>query len=301
VRGAPVGYATRVSIAVFQLLCVAVLLVAYGIALRQSERPAALLRDIGLLVVAAWLAEQTCILQYRMYAYNPDWWPFIGEVPLLIPLIWPMVLLSAREVVTALWPGLGVSARAAAVGGAVAVDASLMEIIATASGLWRWAEPGYLDVPLIGILGWGCFAVAVSLWMDLSAGASTRARALRWALPAVALAATHALLVALWWGGLRWGLRGDLGGWAVVAFGVLLVPLCVHLLGLRRRRRLAPATTVSRVVAASVFFALLVTLDHERAPWLWLHTALVAVPYLLVVGPRAAAPAAPRPAGPGSR
>lgn len=266
----------------FQGACVAILAIAYTIAGRAAADRRRFAFDVALLVVAAWVGEQTCISRYRFYAYADGWWLRLGDVPALIPLIWPMVILSARDVVGRLAPNATPWLRAGLVAAAVVVDASLMEVIAVAAGLWAWAEPGFLDVPLIGILGWGFFGLAACLWLDATAeGPRTR---LRWLLPVVSVAATHALLVVAWWGGLRWGLRGDLGHAPVIASAVALAALAGHLAWRTpRERRIGPDITVPRVVAASIFFVLLAGLEGPTLPWLALHTAAVALPYLAVV------------------
>lgn len=265
----------------FQVSCAAVLLVAYPLVVRAAPVPRRRLAEALILVVASWAGEQTCISAYGFYGYADGWWLRVGDVPLLVPLIWPMVILSARQVVQTLWPRASVGRRAALVGLAVFIDASLMEVIATSAGLWRWVEPGYLGVPLIGILGWGFFGASASAWLDM---AGSR-RAPLWLLPAVALAVTHALLLAAWWGLLRWSLRGVLSpAWAVPAFAGLSALAVLAVVHVRGRRRLPWDTVGARLLALGVFLGLLILARHQGDPrWLWIHTGLVAVPYLLAV------------------
>ncbi|HVY63172.1 MAG TPA: carotenoid biosynthesis protein, partial [Planctomycetota bacterium] len=205
------------SLDAFQIGCVLVLAIAYAFHLRDRATRARRAAEVALLAASGWLGEQSCISLYRFYAYAPGWAARAGDVPALVPLIWPLVVLSARDVARAMWPEMRVARRAAVVGALVVLDASLMEVVAVAAGLWRWAEPGYLDVPVIGILGWGAFAVGASLALDVAE------RGPRWllALPAIALPVTHAILLALWWGALRWVGRGDLGPWAIAGFAAL--------------------------------------------------------------------------------
>ncbi len=98
------------------------------------------------------------------------------------------------------------------VGAVVAFDASLVEVVAVRAGLWSWAEPGHLGVPLIGMLGWGYFAIGA----DAALG-----RGRRLAAVVAAPAAAHALIQLTWWGAFRWGLRRDLGSASVAGMAVI--------------------------------------------------------------------------------
>lgn len=241
-----------------------------------------LLRDYATLAVAAWVGEDTCIALYRFYTYAPGWHLRLHHVPVLVPLIWPLVILSARDVVSALWgpreagvrssrPALSTMARPLAVAALVAFDASLVEVVAVRAGLWSWAEDGHLGVPVIGILGWGYFALGADL-------ALSRNRPLL----AIALGplAAHVLIIASWWGLFRWVLRGALGTASVAgvaAVGLLAVAAVVWT---RRRGAAIPVTIAGpRMIAAALFVALLLSSAPADVP-LWVHAAAVAVPYL---------------------
>ncbi|HNF99418.1 MAG TPA: carotenoid biosynthesis protein, partial [Pseudomonadota bacterium] len=175
-----------------------------------------LLSDYFALSVAGYLGEESCITLYHFYQYSPDWNARLVDVPLLVPLIWPLVVLSARQVGQALWPDAkSPLARAAITAALVTFDASLMEVVAVRAGLWSWAEPGHLQVPLIGILGWGYFALGAELVL----GQPWRARRL-WLLLLAPLV-TNALIVGSWWICFRHALRGDLGQASVSAMAGL--------------------------------------------------------------------------------
>jgi hypothetical protein len=254
----------------------AVLVLASGLSL--AARPAGerlrWLVECAAIAAAAWLGEESCIRLYGFYGYAPGWWPVLSRAPVLVVAIWPMVVQSARAVVDELWKGESRVTRAALVGLVVLVDASLMEVVAVANGLWSWSEPGYLGVPLIGILGWAFFAAPLAFLLGDARDGVGLARALASGVGAVA--ATHALLLGAWWGLLRWVGRGDLGPGALVGFA----PVALAFLALvwRSRRRLHPTTVAARVAAASVFFALAV----GRAPLAVVaHLVLVAVPYVV--------------------
>lgn len=254
---------------VFEIACIVV--VALTVATMARARPlSALLRDYAALAVAAWIGEDTSIALYRFYAYAPGWDAHVHHVPILVPLIWPLVVLSARAVVSELWPELG-WARALVVGAVVVFDASLVEVVAVRAGLWSWAEAGHLGVPIIGIAGWGYFAAGADV-------ALSRGR------PIAALAAgpiaTHALVLGTWWGLFRWTLRGPLGSASTVGLVVLSALALGAVLRQRRRGRAIPLdVAMPRMIAASLFVALLLTTAPLDAS-LWTHAACVAVPYL---------------------
>ena len=130
-----------------------------------------------LLIVAAasWLGEESCIRLYGFYGYASGWWLRLVDVPLAVVCIWPIVVQSALDLTRAL-PAPG---RALVAAGLVVVDASLIEPISTTIGLWSWLEAGPFSVPVIGVLGWGCFALGVALvierrpWWALLVGPAT--------------------------------------------------------------------------------------------------------------------------------
>jgi hypothetical protein len=289
---------------VFQVICTVVLLATFGLMLMVATpraARAAFLADALVIAVGAWLAEETSILRYAYYFYGDVWWVMADEVPVLVVLIWSVVVLSSRAVVRHLFPGLGGWRLALGVGLAVTVDASLIETVAvdarlTLGGvlapeprLWWWSEEGYLGVPLIGMLGWGAYAAAITAALGWARGGPGEASARptpgvggRLALaPLLALAGTHALLVAMWWGGLRFFLRGPLPE-ASLAVGVA-AGLALAGLVLARRREvggLPPRVAVPRMMAAAVFFVLL-GFSPRAEPWpLWVHLGAVALPYL---------------------
>lgn len=255
----------------FEVLAAAIVVATLGI-MARTRPSAALLIDYAGLALAGWLGEQSCITAYGFYRYAPVWDAMLGDVPALVPLIWPLVVLSARDVVRCLAPGLGLVRHAAMVGAIVAFDASLVEVIAVRAGLWGWAEPGHLGVPLVGALGWGYFAF----------GATVVPRA-PWNL-ASGPALAHAGIVGSWWLVFRWTARGELGWGGFGPLAVASLTGALFAISARRRgRAMPPAVWGPRVLAAALFVALLVATEPSSAP-LWLHAALVAAPYLVVTG-----------------
>jgi hypothetical protein len=232
------------------------------------------LRDVGLLALAGWIGEETCIVFYRFYQYAPHWHVRIGEVPVLIAAIWPAIVMSARAIARALLRDRATPSRLALVTGALVVfDAALIEPIATRDRLWSWNEPGLFTVPVIGILGWGFFAAAATLVLEQARGWR------RLAVLAVAPLATHALLLVAWWALFRWILRTE----SHPAFGISAIALFAAVF-LHRTRRMAaalspPAELVARG-AATLFFAVL--LARRADAWLVAYALAFTPPHLVL-------------------
>jgi hypothetical protein len=266
---------------------IALLIVASFVAVRArfgTDARAFLIRLL-LLVVASWVAEDTCIRAYGFYFYNPDWSIFIDRVPLAIVLIWPVVIHSAWELAVCL---LGSRGRrfAPLLGGAVVLaDASMIEPIAVNSGLWTWTEPGLFDVPPIGIVGWAYYAGLCMLVFERvelrrrAEGASSHAAWANAIAIALAPAGTHVLLLASWWGLFRW-INRPLDPWPfVAAFWGLSLVLTARSLQVGARRRVPSRDMLNRIPAA-VFFLVLLALDARDVPALIAYGLAFAPPYL---------------------
>ncbi|MSP92466.1 MAG: carotenoid biosynthesis protein [Myxococcales bacterium] len=251
-------------------LCIAVLALAVALRTRGPAIDCAAERAIGI-GLGALLTEHSCISAYGFYHYSPGWHGWAGHVPVLIGAIWVVVVLSAEDIAGAVWPNVTPGARhAALVGSLVVADAALVEPIATHAGLWLWHEPGAFGVPWIGMLGWGCFAAAASYWgravpriplgrLATPTGAhhDVLGATIRVVGVGVASAATtHVLLLAAWWGALRWTGRSEApvvcvsaAAWACACVAVLA---CASL-----RRRVPFVVLAPRLAPAAFFFGLL--------------------------------------------
>jgi len=256
---------------VFEVACVAIVVLTL-VAMSRQHPPRALLATYASLALAGWIAEETCIVLYRFYQYSDVWSVHVHLLPLLVPLIWPLVILSARELVQALWPDRGWSTHVIT-GAVVAFDASLVEVVAVRAGLWSWAEPGHLNVPVIGMLGWGYFAVGASVALSWKSP---------WRYPAIillGLVSSHALILASWWGLFRWTVRGDLGWTSTVGVLVAGAVATVFVVQARRRGRGMPMSVAGpRMIAAALFLALLLATAPKELPYWW-HVLAVSVPY----------------------
>ncbi len=239
------------------------------LAIEPSTR--ALWLKLLVVAVAAWVAEDTSIRWYSFYFYSRAHWSlFVDQVPLMILCIWPVVIVSAYDLSVALWPSVTSWRRGGIVMGLVWCDASLIEPIATHTGLWTWTEGGLWRVPIIGILGWGFFSFGV--------GAVLATRPLLALL--VGPVVCHALLVGTWWAGFRF-ITVEILPWPVV-----IVVAIVAVVVARQAARLDPARhasvwrhVVTRTPAALFFFGLLAVFCRD-VPSLCLYAVCFAPPWL---------------------
>jgi hypothetical protein len=239
----------------------------------EDDRRGFLVR-LACVSVAAWICEDTCIRLYGFYSYAPQWVGFIDQVPIAIVCIWPVVVMSAIDGARAFLPRASPHARALLVMVLVTTDASMIEPIAVSAGLWSWTEPGPFEVPIIGILGWGFFALGAAYAVE-------RGRPLL-ALP-LGLLTTHALLLAGWWGALKWLPRGEDELPFVVGAWIASIALTAFVI--KRNVTAVRRDLLLRVPAASFFFVLLAL--YARDDVMLLAYACAFVPPYLALTARA--------------
>lgn len=198
----------------------------------------------GVLVALGGLIGEWAIMRwYGFYSYNPGWTLFVDVMPVTVALIWGFVLISARELAGWLHP----SRPAWLVGVLVLYDAALIEPVASAVGLWQWDDSGLWTVPWIGWIGWAFYASAASWLLD-------RPR-WKWTVPVVAVAFTHVMLLAFWWGGMRWFAR-EQAPEALLVGGSIVLSLLLSWAA--TRVSVAPlAVILPRAPAGLLFFVLL--------------------------------------------
>jgi hypothetical protein len=274
---------TDTALSLFQIACVVVVAVTL-FAMTRSRAASAVMTDYAALAISGFVGEETCIALYRHYAYAAGWHLRVDHVPLLIPLIWPLVIMSARDVVRSLFPELGLVARAAAVALAVVLDAALIEVLSVRAGLWSWVEPGLLDVPVVGLLGWGFFAFGASIGLDALGDRPARIALVLVLGPL----ATHALILASWWGLFRWTLRSDLGGAGLAVHAAFCAGIAMLVLRARARgHAVEPGVWFPRAGATALFVVVYAWAAHRS----WEHglvLAATATPYLASLRARAA-------------
>lgn len=257
-----------------ELTCLAIVVLFLVARSRLDGDPRAFLARMGLLAGAAWIGEDSCIRLYGFYAYSPDVWTLWADVtPVLVPLIWPVVIHSAWDLARHL---LGDRDRGVplAAAGFVLADAAFIEPIAVEAGLWHWTEPGLFGVPPLGVLGWACFALIAFIVL-----AREPRRRLAPELLVIAPIGCHVLLLALWWGALRW-VNVDVPPWPAVAVaGLCSVTLTTWALRAGARHRVPPTELVLRVPGALFFVVLLAgAVAPPTALLVW--TACFVPPYL---------------------
>jgi hypothetical protein len=260
------------NMTVLQSACVVI--VASYLWLRVRTDGPAVFARLAVLALASWIAEDSAIHLYGFYSYARGWSLFVDRVPLLIVLIWPVVIDSGSQLARAM-VGERRSWLALTTGLVVLTDASLIEPIATHAGLWTWTEPGLFAVPPIGILGWAFFA----------AGAAALIRpGVRGLVQTVVgtQIVTHALLLATWWGALRW-VNHTMPDALAIAGAWLLCTLSTA-----AALRSGAADRVPRIelwvrLPGALFFFVLLARDAPRAWWLVAYAIPFALPYLGVL------------------
>lgn len=260
----------------------ALFVVAAYIVLRTLEhpKPRRFLVGLALVCVASWIAEESCILLFNFYQYNPIWGLFLGEVPVLVIVIWPVIIHSAWDLASQLLlRGYRLVPLVAA--GIVLTDALFIEPVAVSAGLWSWNEPGIFDVPPIVFLGWAYFAFLCVLLLEQRGqrvGAIGRALLLL-VLPAIG---TLFLLLITWWGGLRWvntSINPRFAVWTAWGISLLLsYAILRHHTGTHVYRK----TLLFRLPAALLLFGLL-ALDKHRPSLLVPYATAFVPPYLTLM------------------
>ncbi|MCA9564204.1 MAG: hypothetical protein KC561_11980, partial [Myxococcales bacterium] len=130
-------------------------------------------------------------------------------------------------------------------------------------------------VPLIGLVGWGFYGALASLWLDR---AERGPLFLSWSW-VVNVVLAHLLLIVAWWGALRWMLRFEFGQPGMVVFGAIAALYAMAIW--RSGRRVGPTFVIPRIMATSVFVALVLSGAVQYPELLWVHLGLTALPYLL--------------------
>jgi hypothetical protein len=246
----------------------------------HEARPRTFLLRLLLISIACWMSEESSIRLYHFYSYSPTWGLFLGRVPVLIILIWPVIIHSAWDLASQLLHSKRkfIPLAAAAI---VCTDASLIEPVAVNAGLWSWTQPGIFDVPPIGILGWAYFAFLCVLLLETG---REEVGSKRYALLILVcpLIATHLLLIATWWVALRWiNIPMNPAAVAGVAWAISFMLVC-RILKRRTGMRVKKKALLLRLLAALFVFALL-ALNAGGSGLLVLYVVAFAPPYLMLM------------------
>ena len=261
---------------------IALFLVAfYVVALTLEEpQPLRLLVRLALISGASWIVEESAILLYGFYRYDPCWSFFLGHVPVLVIVIWPLIIHSGWVLASQIsWQGGGrVPEVATAI---VLTDALIIEPVAVYAGLWSWTDPGIHGVPLIGLLGWAYFAFFCIFLLERA----NRREEKGYHDPLILLLpfiGTHILLLGTWWSVFRWinipvGPRFWTGSAWVIS---LLIVLTILKNGTGKRVR--KKTLLLRLPGAALFFIILVPKTDDSL-WLTFYAIAFIPPYLMMM------------------
>lgn len=264
-----------------QLPALAILVVWVAIRLQRAPRPRATATRLSALTAAAWLVEQSMIRAHGYHFYSDAWWLFIGHVPLLVVLAWPVLIDAAWSCAEVLASGRWSRVMLCAL--LVGVDVAIVQPLGVHTGLVRWNATGPLGVPPIALFGPAIFAGAAAR-LCLTDEDPKIAGALADALAAVG--AAHLGVLVTWYAGLG-RLEQTAGSLPLVATTMVL-GFVGAIAALRRRAALPPGLAGVRAIAAVLFFLAAIV---GRAPLvLWLWAAALALPWLgLTAGDRFAA------------
>ncbi|MDF1664150.1 MAG: carotenoid biosynthesis protein [Planctomycetota bacterium] len=268
------------NMVVVESFCVAIVALSLGLRIAFKGAFWDQLRLYGAIAAVAWLTENTCIHFYGFYSYSPSWHLFIDQVPIMIPMIWPIVVLSARDLVVPVTKQHPVW-TAVFVGLLVFSDAAFIEPISVHLGFWQWYEPGFFDVPVIGVIGWGLFAMFALIVLGPEQNPKGRALLL---FPILAPALTHLALLGLWWGCFRW-ITGAITDQGTVAVSlVVLGALSVMVIASKSTRQIGNRDVWLRFPAALFFFALLAWDVAAVKSELLIFAVSFSMPYLSLCG-----------------
>jgi len=235
---------------------------------------------IVLVATSAWITEETCIRLYSFYSYSQSWRIFLNHIPLTVIVVWPAIIHCAWDLASQLL-GYGHRLVPLAAGSIVLVDAAFIETVSVASGLWTWQEPGVFNVPLIGILGWACFAFLCAFLYE----EGRRRNYPFWIILLVIVLptiGTHLFLLASWWGLFRWVNDSKEANLIATTAWVISIGLVFVFFRFRIGIRVKKSTLLLRLLAALFFFTLLI-FNAACSVCFILFVAAFAPPYLTLM------------------
>lgn len=260
------------------LLLTALILISNG---RQAKRPSDVIRDFLLIAAAAWFSEESAILIYKFYAYSPAWSIFLDRVPAVVIAVWPVVILSARDLSLQITRDGGGGRRVLLGGVIVLADAALIEPLAVEARLWSWKTSGVFGVPTIGILGWAYFGSLCMLALETGGGAAAK-RTVQLAAWIAPVFGVHLMLMVSWWGVFRW-VQGPMGSLTVTSCAwILSLLLVARILSQRTGRHIQRRVLLLRLPAAALLFSLFALMEAPSA-LLVAYAAAFVPPYLVLM------------------
>ncbi len=263
-----------------QLIALCIVLIYVFFHTKGQAGAARFLSKASVVSMACWITEETCIRFYGFYSYNPSWSLFLGHVPVLIILIWPVLIHSSWDLASQLsWQRPKLIPLAA--GALVLTDALLIEPVAVNADLWAWSEPGIFHVPPIGILGWGVFAFFCTLFFEKGppSSPSKRRNGLTLVVPVIG---THVLLLGIWWGALRW-INMDVPSVPMAGVAWVLSMVLTHTILRQGTGRHLKKKTLLLRIPASLFFLVLLVSNAGGAEILVVYVLASVPPYITIM------------------
>ncbi|HXF61282.1 MAG TPA: carotenoid biosynthesis protein [Caldilineaceae bacterium] len=166
--GLPIGLWTLGPAMLPWMVSLNVLLLAVAsVFLLVQQGGGSALRTIGTVLAGSWLIEyigSTTGLPFGAYRYTALLQPQLGDVPLLIPLAWLMMLPAAWTIGALLAPhsrlAHGIISAAAMTAWDLFLDPQMV-----AWGAWGWESPGgYFGIPWLNFAGW-FLSAALLTWL----------------------------------------------------------------------------------------------------------------------------------------
>jgi hypothetical protein len=259
-------------------LSISAIYVGYHV-LARPERGKFLAR-IVLVSAASWMAEESCVRLYQFYGYSSQWSLFLGHIPWLVIVIWPIIIHSAWDLASQLLPP-GDRLMPLAAAAIVLTDALLIEPVAVGIGLWSWNEAGIFDVPVVGILAWACFAYLCILLFE-EGRRRNGSKGFDLLILVLPVLGTHLFVLTLWWGAFRWvkiSLAPELAAGSAWALSLFLV---YAILRLGAGTRLTRKTLWLRLPAALLFFTWM-AVSVGGSTLLMVYAIAFAPPYLTLM------------------
>ena len=236
------------------LIIAGVLLYVAGHAIKE-QKPTLFLKQFLFTAAAAWMAEESSIRLYSIYAYSPVWNFFIADVPLVVVVVWPALIHSAIALSSFLLTPNSRYIHLLA-GGIVLTDAMLIEPISAGFNLWQWYQPGMFGVPIIGILGWAYFtffSAGFFVSIDLPRGIKLKSPFML----VVAVIGTHLLLLISYWVFFKWTITPINPVLSAIAVWILSAILFFLFAFTKIGDRIALKPLLIRIPAAVFFYTLL--------------------------------------------
>jgi hypothetical protein len=263
------------------VIIILVLLYAASYAIKEPK-PKVFLKKYLSCAMAAWMAEESCILLYGVYAYNPVWNLVIADVPLVVFIVWPAIIHSATVLASYVLKA-GSNLMPLITGCIVLTDALFIEPISVNFNLWTWYLPGVFGVPLIGFLGWAYFAFFAAAFFVPIDRLSQRKLNLP-ILLLVTVIGTHLFLLISYWGLFRWATLSINPAFSAGAVWIMSALISFLLVFTKVGYRVELKTLMNRLPAA-IFFYLLLFLKRNSPMPLIVYSLAFIPPYLsMLVG-----------------